>query len=469
MRAVSVYCAIVLAASLAACGDDTSTGGASQGGAGSSTGGDAATGAAGPSSTTGGGGQGAGAMGGAGGLGGAGAGGSGGSEPDPCITATPTCDEPAPTASGNGLVPLDRCAFALDRTTLFDTYAARIDALEQLTTPVTLADVLGDLNRTPVVTNDVPGNPPALEASFRWDDEENDKPTWIPQGLTGSPDADPSGLVLGRKLWVVSFYFDEDFDPDLDPKGVRIAIVDVTDPDEPRYRFALLVEPQAGGDFTHVPIHAGGIAWVGDWLYVADTSGGLRVFDMGRILRVDTSADVIGCNGTLCQAGLYKYVVPQIGSYARWSSCDEQPRFSFVALDRGASPPRLVSGEYCSGSACSGPLAGRLFQWPLDPATGLLATDERTFASGAFFSGERQIQGAVSVGEDMLLSSSEPAGSAGILYRADLDGRSSHGWIDTPEDVMIDASDPASPKLVSLSEGLGERFVMQAALAPYLE
>src|SRR5690606_39128179 len=101
-------------------------------------------------------------------------------------------------------------------------------------------------------------------------------------------------------------------------------------------------------------------------------------------------------SGGTCRGGLYKYVLPQIGAYARSSPCDEQPRFSFVALDRSASPPLLVTGEYCATTACSGPLAGRVFRWPVDPASGLLAGGARTWAADAHFLGERQVQGAVS-------------------------------------------------------------------------
>ncbi len=387
---------------------------------------------------------------------------------DDCVTATPSCDIPPPTGSGQGLVSLDRCAFALDRAPSFDDYSGYIDALEAIAAPVSLAGVLADLNRTPVVVSSAPGNPPGLEYAFRWESSENDKPTWVPQGITGSPDADPSGLVIGRKLWLVSFYFDEDVDPGLAPKGVRLALVDVTDPQAPRYRFLLLVEPEPGSNFKPISIHAGGIAWFGDYLYVADTSGGLRVFDLRRILQVSTAEDNVGCNGNLCHAGLYKYVVPQVGAYARFSVCEPQPRFSFVALDRSSTPPQLVSGEYCSNSACSGPLAGRLFQWPLDSASGLLAGAPRTFSTGAFFAGERQIQGAVSRESTFFLSSSEPAGSGGAMFRVEAASSSAYGWIDAPEDVMVDGSDPVAPKIVSLSEGLGQRYVFQADLGAYL-
>ncbi len=471
---------IVMGMASAACGDDATTGAASGGGdsigATSSGGGGGEPVTGGAVTTTTGSSAGAatgsptsgstGAGGGAGGA--AGSGGSGGDTPevDECETRVAVCTDVAPRDSGQGLVALDRCGFALERGAAWDTLPTLVDALETVATPVDLSAVLDDLNRepVPVTPTAVPGDPPGVEYAFRWEDEENDKPTWVPQGLTGSADADPTGLVLGRRLLMVSFYFDEEEAPTADPKGVRIALVDVTDTTAPKYRFLLLVEPTAGPDFVPVKIHAGGIAWVGDLLYVADTSKGLRVFDVSRLLQVDTSEDVIGCDGGLCRAGLYKYVIPQIGAYTRSSPCVEAPRFSFVGLDRSSDPIQLVSGEYCSGTACTASLAGRVFRWPLDPRTHLLAGGARTWSADAHLMGERQVQGGVSNGEAFYLSSSEPAGSGGVMYRVTVAGRTAVDWIDTPEDVVIDT---VEHRILSLSEGLGARYVMSADLGAY--
>jgi hypothetical protein len=62
-----------------------------------------------------------------------------------------------------------------------------------------------------------------------------------------------------------------------------VSFVDYARPVRPRYRHVLLVEPyrdRAGNpSFRAVPVHAGGIAWYGHYLYVADTYAGFRVFD----------------------------------------------------------------------------------------------------------------------------------------------------------------------------------------------
>ncbi len=394
-----------------------------------------------------------------------GQGGSGGEAPDPCTLVAPECPGAPPTQDGQGLVALDRCAFALTRTDVFDTAGALIDDLEALAPAVTLADVLADLNRTavPIAASAVPGDPAGVDLAFRWEDVENDKPTWVPQGITGSPDAEMDALVESRRLVLVSFYWNEDADPAAPKKGVRLALVDITDPGDPKYRFLLLVEPKPNPVWGIVDIHAGGLAWYGDYLYVASTGLGARVFDMRRILQADTSEDVIGCDGTTCKAGLYKYVLPQVGTYQRTTPCDAAPIFSFVGIDRSSSPPALLTGEYCSDTACAGPLAGRVFRYPLDAATGLLASDV-TYAADAHYMGERQVQGAAAIGDTFFLSSSAPAGGAGALYRVTLDGSTTFGWVDTPEDLMVDAPGGV---LFGLSEGTSERVVFAADLATY--
>jgi hypothetical protein len=74
------------------------------------------------------------------------------------------------------------------------------------------------------------------------------------------------------------------------------------------------VQPKAGheseADFTSIPqLHAGGIAWYGDHLYVMETHGGIRVFDWRKIYQVDTStgsSDKVGKQGDKWQAYGYK-------------------------------------------------------------------------------------------------------------------------------------------------------------------
>jgi hypothetical protein len=269
----------------------------------------------------------------------------------------------------------------------------------------------------------------------------------------------------GRRIVVVSWYHDVAKQPGAtDKKGVRLSFVDVTDAANPTYRHVLLVEPAGttgAPDFKPINIHAGGIAWYGDHLYVADTGKGFRVFDTRHILKVATDADSIGCGGGTCRAGLYKYALPQVGAYVEDSACSLI--FSWVSLDRSVTPPTLVSGEYCSTTACSGQLAGRVFRWPLDPATERLSPAV-SWPSSAYLMGQKQVQGGTAHSGTFFLSSSAPAAGGGALYRVKPAKSKTSAWIDSPEDLMVDG---VNGWLWTLSEAEGARFVMAAALASY--
>ena len=154
-------------------------------------------------------------------------------------------------------------------------------------------------------------------------------------------------------------------------------------------------------------------------------------------------------------------MLPQVGKYEVTSACE--PIFSFVSLDRKSNPPSLVSGEYCSTTACDGPLAGRVHRWPLDPATGLLRS-KTTFPTEAFLTSHKQVQGAASIDGTFHLSSSAPAAGGGEIHRVAGKKSATSRWSDTPEDLMVDHADGW---LWSLSEAPNARAVFAAKLASY--
>jgi hypothetical protein len=386
--------------------------------------------------------------------------------PDPCSGEAPACPPRSGVGEGSGLASIDRCAFPMEDRDTWGERGALIDRLAEALEPVSLVDVLGDLNRTavPIPAGQLPGDVPGVTSAFGWQSGDQSVRYWIPQGITGSGDGVEGGRVNGRRVLLVSWYYDRAEDPgSAFEKGVRLAVVDATDPASIHYRFLLLVEPTMAGDqvsFGPVRIHAGGLAWVGDLLYVVDTSRGLRAFDLTRILKVQTGVDAIGHDAGSggYYAHNYLYVVPQIGTYAQTSSCT--PRYSFVSLDRTTSPPSLVTGEYDAES-----VYGRLYRWPLDPSSGRLrqvGDAGRVIADEVWFSSHSHVQGALAHDGTFWLSSSKPAGARGILYRA-AEGETSAdlGWSDTPEDLSYD---PTDGLLWSLSEGLSARYVFSLPL-----
>lgn len=471
-NSASFSSALVLLA-LAGCGSAAETASAtSGGGAAGSTGADATTGAGGLGGA-GAGGHGAGGSGGGAGAttSSSGAGGEGGGPvADACVGTNPACPSNAPTSAGKGLVTINRCAFPMVDQDTWSAKAAVITALDAKLPVASLSDVLLDLNRTAVTISSaqLPGGVAGFKSGFRWNDGDEAVEYWIPQGLTGSADATAQGTLGGHQVLLVASYYNKDADPgSTAEKGVRIAVVDVS-VSPPAYRFALLVDPVAGQipSFAPITIHAGGIVWFDKYLYVADTSRGFRVFDLEHIFQVSTTKDTLGYDAATqtYQAHSYKYVIPQINLYKHASACG--PIFSFVALDRSTTPPSLISGEYCNGTtACGGAFDGRLFRWPLDPATGRLAPPKTTYPANAYYAGQANVQGGVAHAGTFYLSSSAPAGAGGALYVIPAGAKSTtFSWVDSPEDLIYDGS---KKRIWGLSEGLSQRYVFSVDATKY--
>lgn len=388
--------------------------------------------------------------------------------PDPCGNMIAACPTPPALARGSGLKALDRCAFPLTDTGTWSDRAALVDAIDASVPRVTLDAILTDLNRAGVTTTaaNVPGTAPGIKSAFKWAAGDESVAYWIPQGITGSFDGRDDGLVAGRKVVMVSWYYDIASDTGSTvEKGVRIAIADVTNAAAVAYRFAILVEPVTKNgrtDFAAIPVHAGGLAWVGNYLYVPVTGSGFRVFDLTRILRVDDttgSADVMGYDATVMKyrAVGYRYAIPQVAEYKDAGTCNAV--FSFVSLDRSTTPPSLVSGEYDSAS-----VVGRLYRWPLAADGHLVVTDaNRVIPDAAYYMAESHVQGGASRNGTFWLSSSQPSGSAGALYRTHENMPSTTlGWVDSPEDL---AFDPQTDRLWCLSEAVNNRVVISVARA----
>ncbi|WAS92624.1 hypothetical protein [Nannocystis punicea] len=367
---------------------------------------------------------------------------------EPICTDPPACADVEPTATEHELGLLDGCAFALAPSD-FAAGIARADALlERTGTAVTIDDVLGQLNRVGV---------PGLSAyqaermknhdyvGFRWNDGDGAVTYWYPQGITGSSDARADHKVGGRRVLLVSWYHNIDREPTDPPaRGVRLSLVDITDLDDVRYRHLLLVTPTGDGPDVNFEaantkagdaLHAGGITWVGDRLYVASTSAGFRVYDMSRIFETTASDDenAIGIAGGQVQAHGYRYAVPEIGRYNL--TADSCPlRFSAVSLDRSADPPVLVTAEYQTD------LTGRIARWPIDlDSTRLVENGGTVFARDAAIAGQTRIQGAVTYDGVYYMSCSSQTSQWGRLYRNLPDSTSEiTAWPDGPEDLYIE-------------------------------
>lgn len=166
-----------------------------------------------------------------------------------------------------------------------------------------------------------------VEAGFRWT-AAGETSAWYPQGITGAADASPDGYVAGHRVIGVSWYSRTSL-------HTRVTFVTVDSFADARFRHVLLVAPTSSGGFSYVKVHAGGIAWFGHLLYVADTHHGLRVFDTDRLLYVPAKRR--------SRTSGYKYLLPQVGHYEGEGRTFD---FSYVSVDRSSSTPTLLAGEY---------------------------------------------------------------------------------------------------------------------------
>ncbi|MFG2091482.1 hypothetical protein [Spirillospora sp. NPDC048824] len=213
---------------------------------------------------------------------------------------------------------------------------------------------------------------PAHSLVYCFDKTDSNTRKWVPQGVTTVSDAvDGERWAGGGRPILVSWH---------DSGRVRLTFVN---PGKRTYRHVLLVYPTMRGKrptYTDIGIHAGGIAWYGDKLYVADTRHGVREFDMRQIY--DLGKSKAGSTGRPGRVGLhgktyyghgYRYVMPQTGS---WHSAHGRTggtcrgsgplRMSWIAVDRTAWNHVLIAGEWCRRK---GP-QGRVATWPLRALSG---------------------------------------------------------------------------------------------------
>jgi hypothetical protein len=177
------------------------------------------------------------------------------------LIALLACALVAPAAAGAATFkPISAKGLGLKRTGLNAAAYAQIAALEKTYPAVSVGTVLASANRKvrPL------GDPPALRAvrgvagGFRWNPGDDNVSYWYPQGITGSADAAADGIVDGRRSLLVSWYSNNG-------KGARISFVNADQLASATYRHVLLVDRK----LRPITTHAGGIAWFGNYLYVA--------------------------------------------------------------------------------------------------------------------------------------------------------------------------------------------------------
>ncbi|HEX6360441.1 hypothetical protein [Actinophytocola sp.] len=325
---------------------------------------------------------------------------------------------------------------------------------------------------------------------FCFTDGDRDTEEWFPQGVTTVADAQ-ADQWWGEKQAILVSWYDKQTDP---VKGVRVSFLDVA---TGNYQHVLLVYPymNVNDNPSYEPVttpqkgtggsvHAGGIVWYGNFLYVVDTVRGIRVFDMRYIFDIKSASngDVedsgkIGRQNNKYYSYGYRYVMPQIYGYSNPDGLADFPpdhkcnaagpqKFSYVGLDRSTTPNTLVTGEYCADQNDPN-LNGRVARWPMNDETGLPGTDGTWKATSAYRLPKPKVQGLVSTNNRWYMHSTGGGDTGpGHLQVAVPSGGGSTGVLTNDSDefnVAIGVEDlsywPATQELWTVTEHKGKRII----------
>lgn len=322
-----------------------------------------------------------------------------------------------------------------------DRHAPGAKRADRLGERVGIPGVLADLNRQGHAT-DVPGS--AAHWGFTWNEQDSTSDLWWPQGITTSADATQAEQFSGRSLVLSSWYCKGG---PSDRQGSRVSVVDL---DTLRYRHVLVVQAVTSwwGRTRLKPlhIHAGGLVWAGDHLYLAGTRRGLFTCHAEDVIRVEPGRHTFG----------YSYVLPVRFAYqAGTVEGHEQLRYSFLSLNRGAEPPEMIAGEYGRDT-----MSTRIARYRLDPRTLLLDGDEAGLSYPTLLDdrGVGHMQGATVVDDRFYVTASSGRRRGGHVYvgrPGDLTAR--RGVLPPgPEDITYW---PSRDQLWSQSEYPGARYV----------
>lgn len=200
------------------------------------------------------------------------------------------------------LIALTESAFAAwqnltltDYTLKQSGYSAAIANLDKALPNVKVSTIMADLNhvnpaKSPSIKHLVASSAYGWEDSSDFNDQDTDK--WYPQGITTSADAFANGEYEGQRVQLVTWHSDHYDDG---KRGARVSFVSQGSKAK-KYRHVLLVKPKGDDDIEAIEgLHAGGVMWYGNLVYVVDTTGGLRVFDLDHMYKVDADIkDKIG-------------------------------------------------------------------------------------------------------------------------------------------------------------------------------
>jgi hypothetical protein len=240
------------------------------------------------------------------------------------------------------------------------------------------------------------------ERAWSWDWHDQWTRDWWPQGITWA----------GERL-LVSWY--------AKAGGSRLSVVDL---DSRRYAHVTLLTP-AG---ESLKIHAGGLAWIDGWLYVAATAKGfwtLHESDLAPAAGRAASASERRRDPVTWQArAVHRPEAPNGGPPLRWSFLDApaeagraarsagderrrdpDPAMVEVRAQQATKPTHLYAGEYGRGKKTT-----RL--WRLPVSDGQPSGPVELLATGP-----KGMQGVTATNEGLVVSTSHGPWTRGSLHR----------------------------------------------------
>jgi hypothetical protein len=379
-------------------------------------------------------------------------------------TATFAGSTSAAAASGPTTLPTSQFTLSADYHHHDDVNAALVSKLGTADVDTVMAHANHD--RTAPDSLGLAG----YAGGFKFDSTDNGDCTNYPQGISSSRDAvgtADSGNYDGHQLILVSWYTTNGCDGAQTRSRITLVDWDATYPN--KYRKVLLVEPTgsaASPNFKDIPMHAGGVSWYGDYLYVADTGHGMRVFNMKKILKTNTggTAGQIGTiDGKTFYAHNYGYVLPQVGTITSNTTSGTPLVWSAISLDRVTRS--IVVNEYTCSSGCT--------KYPNRPARAIrfpFAAGASTFATSTTASEALQLpwyklNGVASHNGRWWFNSS---GDKKLYYWTPAGGSKTFGWVGGGESISYWEAAGSDPDLLwSLQETKGHRDVFAVKQATY--
>lgn len=172
------------------------------------------------------------------------------------------------------------------------------------------------------------------KSGFEFDDKDTKDKYWYPQGISYIKESKKNKTI------VVSWYSKKN-------GYARITFVKPIG-DKVEYNHVTLVQRDGASTYKGIKTHAGGVAIIGNYIYVADSNlKGIRIFDANILFEVsEPNSKKCGIiNGKSCALG-NRYIIPEICYY---NVLVGPSSMSYMSVDRSnPKEPRLLTGNFTS-------------------------------------------------------------------------------------------------------------------------